>query len=130
MNKMLFFPCTNRSTSLITWGVSALVLLGMAFSTAALAQTPPEESEPVAVEESATATEGSEEEVEEPQPESPPEEPEAKDEPEPTPSEEPQEESTPVEASAEKPASEDAPAEDSLVDVDREMEIARLTEGS
>ena len=95
-----------------------------------------EDSEEVATEEGASVEEETpeaepalEEVVEEPQPESPPEEPEAEveDEPEPTPSEEPQEESTPVEAPAEEPASEDAPAEESPVDVDREMEIARLT---
>ena len=95
-----------------------------------------EDSEEVATEEGASVEEETpeaepapEEVVEEPQPESPPEEPEAEveDEPEPTPSEEPQEEPTPVEAPAEEPASEDAPAEESPVDVDREMEIARLT---
>ena len=95
-----------------------------------------EDSEEVATEEGASVEEETpetepepEEVAEEPQPESPPEEPEAEveDEPEPTPSEEPQEESTPVEAPAEEPAPEDAPAEESPVDVDREMEIARLT---
>ena len=96
-----------------------------------------EDSEEAATEEDASVEEETpeaeaepEEVAEEPQPESPPEEPEAEveDEPEPTPSEEPQEESTPVEAPAEEPASEDPPAEEeSPVDVDREMEIARLT---
>ena len=95
-----------------------------------------EDSEEVATEEGASVEEETpeaepvpEEVTEEPQPESPPEEPEAEveDEPEPNPSEEPQEESTPVEAPAEEPAPEDPPAEESPVDIDREMEIARLT---
>ena len=95
-----------------------------------------EDSEEVATEEGASVEEETpeaepvpEEVTEEPQPESPPEEPEAEveDEPEPTPSEEPHEESTPVEAPAEEPAPEDPPTEESPVDVDREMEIARLT---
>ena len=95
-----------------------------------------EDSGEVAIEEGASVEEETpeaesapEEVVEEPEAESPPEEPEAEveDEPEPTPSEEPQEESSPVEAPSEALASEDLPAEESPIDVDREMEIARLT---
>ena len=95
-----------------------------------------EDSEEVATEEGASVEEETpeaepvpEEVTEEPQPESPPEEPEAEveDEPEPNPSEEPQEESSPVEEASEELASEDSPAEESPADVDREMEIARLT---
>ena len=86
-----------------------------------------EDSEEVATEEGASVEEETPEA--EPVPEEVAEEPEAEveDEPEPTPSEEPQEESTPVEAPAEEPAPEDPPTEESPVDVDREMEIARLT---
>ena len=84
--------------------------------------------EDASVEEETPEAEPAPEEVaEEPQPESSPEEPEAEDEPEPTPSEEPQEESTPVEAPTEESGPEDSPVEESPVDVDREMEIARLT---
>ena len=84
----------------------------------------------VSVEEQAPVEEPEPTEVaEEPQSETLPEEPEAEveDEPEPTPSEEPQEESTPDETLVEESATEDSPAEESPDDVDREMEIARLT---
>ena len=84
----------------------------------------------VSVEEQAPVEEPEPTEVaEEPQSETLLEEPEAEveDEPEPTPSEEPQEESTPDETLVEESATEDSPAEESPDDVDREMEIARLT---
>jgi len=91
--------------------------------------TPSEEpAEESSVEEE---TPEAEEEVEEPQLESPSEEPEkeaeSEEDSEPSPSEEPAEESTPEAAPVEEPTSEDNAEDESPVDVEREMEIARLT---